>query len=72
MVSTNTNNQVGGVHYEKMTIQPVDYIFSNSLDFFQGNVVKYISRHKTKNGAEDVLKAIHYCKMILKNEYGIE
>ncbi|MGN0929853.1 MAG: DUF3310 domain-containing protein [Alphaproteobacteria bacterium] len=58
-------------HYES-TIQPVDYIVANGLDFFDGNVVKYVTRHRKKNGAKDILKAIHYCKMILKYTYGIE
>ena len=64
--------QVGGTHYEKMKIQPVEYIHANGLDFFEGNVVKYVSRHRSKNGAEDILKAIDYCKMILEKDYGIK
>lgn len=58
-------------HY-KSTIQPVDYIAANNLDFFAGNVVKYLHRHRKKNGAKDILKAIHYCQMILKYEYGMD
>lgn len=64
--------QVGGTHYEKMGIQPVEYIHANGLDFFEGNVVKYVTRHRLKNGAEDIKKAIDYCKMILENDYGIK
>lgn len=58
-------------HYEG-TITPVDYIAANRLDFFEGNVVKYITRHTRKNGAEDIRKAIHYCQMILKYDYNEE
>ena len=64
--------QVGGTHYEKMKIQPVEYIHANGLDFFEGNVVKYVTRHRYKNGSEDIKKAIDYCKMILKLDYGID
>ena len=64
--------QVGGDHYSKMKIQPTEYIHANGLDFFEGNIVKYVSRHRSKNGAEDILKAIDYCKMILENDYGIK
>ena len=64
--------QVGGTHYEKMKIQPVEYIHANGLDFFEGNVIKYVTRHRSKNGAEDIKKAIDYCKMILKLDYGID
>lgn len=65
-------HEVGGTHYGKMTIEPWDYIYANKLDFDSGNVVKYISRHKDKNGAEDVKKAISFCKHILKTQYGEE
>ena len=64
--------QVGGDHYSKMKIQPTEYIHANGLDFFEGNVVKYVSRHRLKNSAEDIEKAIDYCKMILKLDYGID
>ena len=52
--------QEGGDHYRKMKIQPIEFIHANELDFLQGNVIKYITRHKNKNGAADVRKALHY------------
>ena len=61
--------QEGGDHYKKLKIQPIEYIHANDLDFLQGNVVKYITRHKDKNGAADVRKALHYCQLILELEY---
>jgi hypothetical protein len=42
----------------------------NGLDFLQGNIVKYATRHKDKKGAEDVRKIIHYAQMILELQYG--
>lgn len=62
--------QEGGNHYKSLAIQPVEYIQKNDLDYFQGNVVKYITRHKSKNGAEDVRKAMHYCQLVLELQYG--
>lgn len=59
-------------HYEVLPVQPVDYIHKNSLDFFEGNVIKYVSRHKLKDGAKDIKKAIHYLEMILKYRYDKE
>jgi hypothetical protein len=56
-------------HYSEMKIEPVDFIISNNIDFCEGNVIKYVSRHKRKNGAEDIRKAIHYLKIILKSTY---
>ena len=61
--------QEGGDHYRDMKIQPVEYIEANNLDFFQGNIIKYISRHKRKNGAQDVRKARHFCDLILTLQY---
>ena len=63
------NKQVGGSHY-KLPIQPVEFIYKNDLDYIRGNVIKYVTRKK--NGAEDILKAIHYCEMLLELEYGEE
>jgi hypothetical protein len=64
--------QVGGGHYKDLAIQPVEYIHKNSLTYLEGNVVKYITRHKSKNGEQDVRKAIHYCQLILKMQYDTE
>lgn len=64
-----TDTQVGGSHYKDMGIQPVDYIKANHLDYFEGNVVKYITRHRSKGGRRDIEKLIHYAQMILENEY---
>ena len=63
--------QVGGSHYKDKGIQPVEYCYQNNLGFLESNVVKYVSRHKDKNKADDIKKAIHYCKFILEFEYGI-
>ena len=69
VISSLGNMQVGGNHYQTK-IQPVEYIHANGLPFIEGNVVKYISRHKAKGGAGDIEKAISYCKILLKLEYG--
>ena len=64
------DTQVGGNHYKDCKIQPVEYIYSNGLDFLEGNVVKYITRHRTKgDGEADIRKVIHYAQMILQMEY---
>lgn len=61
------NGQVGGSHYES-SIQPTDYIYANNLDFFEGNVVKYVTRWRNKNGVEDLRKAKHYLEMLIEQE----
>tara|TARA_R100000306_G_C4344649_1_gene127032 strand:+ start:722 stop:955 length:234 start_codon:yes stop_codon:yes gene_type:complete len=63
--------QVGGDHYKTLEIQPIEYIYANELDFFEGSIVKYVTRHRTKGeGAKDIKKLIHYGKMILELKYG--
>jgi len=64
-----TDSQVGGDHYKDCVIQPVEYIIKNKLDFLEGNVVKYITRHRTKGQEEDIRKVIHYCELILQHKY---
>jgi hypothetical protein len=68
--ATALQKQVGGSHYADMTIQPIEFITANGLDFLQGNIIKYVCRHKNKNGADDIKKAIHYCELLLQMEYG--
>ena len=67
-----TNGQVGCDHYKKCGIEPVEYIHANGLDFNEGSIVKYISRHRNKNGAEDIRKIKDYCDIILELDYGIK
>ena len=51
--------QVGGSHYCSKPIQPWDVILVYGLDFWLGNVVKYVLRNKTDR-LEDLKKARHY------------
>jgi len=61
--------QVGGNHYKKMTIQPAEFINKNKLLFAEGNAIKYICRHSSKGGIQDVDKAIHYLEMVKERDY---
>ena len=58
--------QVGGDHYQSKAIQPWDYIISNNLGYLEGNIVKYVSRWKDKNGVEDLKKAQHYLAKLIE------
>lgn len=64
--------QVGGNHYKDMVIQPSEFIHKNRIPWNDGNVIKYVCRHRSKNGAEDIKKAIHYLQLILEWEYSIK
>ena len=63
--------QVGGTHY-LLNIEPCGYIIANNIGYLEGNVIKYVTRHKSKGGRADILKAIHYLEKILEVEYGVE
>ena len=60
--------QVGGNHYKDMKIQPIEYIQANNLGYCEGNVIKYVSRFKSKNGVEDLRKARHYIDLLIEAE----
>ena len=63
------DKQIGGTHYKKMKIQPSKFVIENKLLFPEGNVIKYICRHKYKGGKEDLLKAKHFIDMIIERDY---
>jgi|TARA_R110001599_G_scaffold1706_5_gene8471 hypothetical protein len=53
-------------HYTK-GIEMWDYAYSHKLDFFEGNVIKYVTRWKTKNGLEDLKKAKQYLDRLIEH-----
>lgn len=59
--------QVNGDHY-KLPIEPWDYVIANDLGYLEGNIVKYISRYKKKNGLQDLQKALHYLEKLIEVE----
>ncbi len=58
--------QIGGSHYKDMKIQPVEFIHANGMGFLEGNVVKYVSRWRNKNGIADLEKAKHYIELLIE------
>ena len=64
-LETNQEEKQQPKHYD-LTIQPIDYIIANKLDFAEGNIIKYVSRYKQKNGKEDLLKARYYLDLLIK------
>jgi hypothetical protein len=67
-----TDTQIGGDHYKKFKIQPVEFCILNGIGFGEGNVIKYVCRHQFKNGIEDLKKARHYIDLLIQLEYGNE
>lgn len=64
-----SDTQVGGSHYSRYVIQPTEFIYKNNVPFIEGNIIKYILRHREKNGIEDLKKAQHYLSLLLEFEY---
>lgn len=61
--------QVGGGHYKDMKIQPVEFIHANKIPYIEGCVIKYVCRHRSKNGKQDIEKAIHFLQLLIEQEY---
>ena len=64
-VPTKPKAQVGGTHYSQLAIEPIQFIETNELGYHEGNVVKYVSRWRNKNGIEDLKKAIWYIERLI-------
>lgn len=64
-----TSDQVGGNHYKNLKIQPTEFIHANNIPFIEGCVIKYLVRHREKNGLEDLKKAKHYIDLLIQFEY---
>lgn len=61
--------QIGGSHYLDCKIEPVEFIHANALGFCEGNIIKYVSRHRAKGGKTDLLKARHYIDLLIALDY---
>lgn len=69
-VETALDTQIGGEHYKKHAIQPVEFITKNKLGFLEGCVIKRICRYEDKNGLEDLKKAKHEIDLLIELKYG--
>jgi len=59
------------IHHPKHYTQGIemwDYSYSHNLNFFEGNIIKYVTRWRHKNGLEDLLKAKQYLDKLIENE----
>lgn len=54
-------------HYNK-GIETIKYIISWEMDFLEGNIIKYVTRYKDKNGVEDLKKAKQYLEWLIERE----
>ena len=55
-------------HHYTNGIEMWDYAYSQGLDFFEGNVIKYVTRWRHKNGIEDLYKAKQYLDRLIHHK----
>ena len=61
-------SKVSPNHYENQAIQPLAFITANKMGFAAGNVIKYVTRYRSKNGVEDLQKARMYLDVLIHEE----
>ena len=54
------DTQVAGDHYKKMKVQPQHFAMVNGWDSGAFSILKYVSRHRSKRGREDLEKGLHF------------
>ena len=64
-----SDTQVGGDHYKKYKIQPMVFFYVNNIPVMEAGIIKYVLRHRDKNGKEDLLKARHLLDFLIKMAY---
>ena len=52
-------------HYTQGQMEVITAIEGLGLDYHQGNILKYVSRYRYKNGIEDLRKAKWYIDRLL-------
>lgn len=62
------DEQVGGNHYTKLKIQPVEYAHANNLGSCEANAISYLTRWRDKGGIQDLEKAIHTIALLIELE----
>ena len=69
MMSEANKRQVGGNHYDKTGEQHWDRIYRLfGPGYFIGCATKYVERYQSKNGIQDLEKAIHFIEKLIELE----
>jgi hypothetical protein len=68
MMSNANNRQVGGRHYAS-NVQHWDFAAAHfGRGYFKGQITKYVSRWRKKNGVQDLQKALHFLEKLMEIE----
>jgi len=57
-------------HYKQGSIETIEYILDQDMNYLEGNIIKYVSRYKYKNGLEDLEKAQWYLNKLIGETRG--
>jgi hypothetical protein len=68
MQVSSLNIQIGGEHYKKHAIQPVEFIHANNIGYIEGACIKYLVRWRDKGGIQDLEKVKHYIDLLIELE----
>ena len=55
-------------HYTQGNIECIDYILDKKMSYLEGNIIKYVTRYKEKNGIEDLFKAQWYIQRLIDEQ----
>ena len=61
------NDNINPDYYRK-GIETTDYIQSHSMNYLEGNIIKYVTRHRAKGGVDDLRKAEWYLTRLIKQQ----
>lgn len=61
--------QVGGDHYKRMEIDVFEFAERNHLTFMEATAIKYICRHRLKDGLKDLRKGLHTINRMIQYYY---
>mgnify|MGYP003645278291 CR=1 FL=1 len=62
------DHQIGGDHYRKFVIQPVEFCYHNNIPYLEATAIKYLCRWRDKGGLQDLEKAKHYIQLLIDFE----
>jgi len=60
--------QPSSPHYDKDIYEPLKIIDHYGLDFYEGNVLKYLLRWRKKDGVKDLEKAQDYLTRLINKQ----
>lgn len=61
-------NIISPNYYKRGNIEVTDFILDQSMSFLEGNIVKYLVRHKEKSGIDDLRKARWYLDKLIEEQ----